>query len=502
MKKTITRFRMFLLLIIGVLCLKNASYAQTTTFKQTNVAQSDGHTGRLYEVKIDRDKGHTYVTIELIPTQNLSILKYWSSSNTKIKSDDFESELLGVLSNDGKTFRSCDCDANLGWNNVREGSKYYYTLVFEDAIPPGLKKFDLIDEGYLGCRGFGFRNYTLNNPDIHEEIYLSETGLKQRIDRQNDGIVGIYEPLDKTGYKLACIKDGRTYKLIYLDSGIKRSWWKVGDVKAVLRPSATQGVFKANWYMSDKTLNSDTYVTFDGISMSTIVIGEEDKYLKMYPINSGTDSFGLNNQEVTGTGFAISSNGYIVTNYHVVENAKSIEVKGVNGNLSKKLSAEVIVSDEKNDLAIIKINDTNFTSFGSIPYTFRQGIADVGENVFVLGYPMTSTMGEEIKLTNGIISSKTGFKGDISSYQFSAPVQSGNSGGPLFDRNGNLLGVVNAKHSLAENAGYAIKVSYLKNLIELLPQNVNQPTLNTLKGKNLTEQVKIASKYTYLIIVN
>ncbi|QQR95740.1 MAG: trypsin-like peptidase domain-containing protein [Bacteroidota bacterium] len=115
---------------------------------------------------------------------------------------------------------------------------------------------------------------------------------------------------------------------------------------------------------------------------------------------------------------------------------------------------------------------------------------------------MTSSMGEEIKLTNGIISSKTGFKGDISSYQVSAPVQPGNSGGPLFDKNGNLIGIVSAKHSLAENASYAVKVSYLKSLIELLPQSINQSTLNTLSGKGLTEQVKIASNYTYLIVIN
>jgi tetratricopeptide (TPR) repeat protein len=198
----------------------------------------------------------------------------------------------------------------------------------------------------------------------------------------------------------------------------------------------------------------------------------------------------------------ISSNGYIVTNHHVIDKAKSIEVKGVNGNFSRKLNAELVVSDEKNDLAIIKINDPLFTSLGSIPYTVRQGVADVGENVFVLGYPLTSSMGEEVKLTNGIVSSKTGFQGDISTYQISAPVQPGNSGGPLFDKNGNLIGVVNAKHTMAENAGYAIKFNYVKNLIELLPQTISFPQVNLLNGKALTDQVKIASNYTYLIVVN
>jgi len=177
-------------------------------------------------------------------------------------------------------------------------------------------------------------------------------------------------------------------------------------------------------------------------------------------------------------------------------------VKGINGNFIKKYTAEVAVSDERNDLAIIKINDTGFTTLGTLPYIFRQEIADVGEDIFVLGYPMITSMGEEIKLTTGIVSSRTGYQGDISMYQISAAVQPGNSGGPLFDKNGNILGVVSAKHTLAENAGYAIKVNYIRNLIDLLPQSINLPQISLANGKALTEQIKILQKHVYIIEVN
>lgn len=475
--------------------------AQTTTFYGSRKIQSNGFTGALYEVKIDRDRNLTFVKIQQIPTKNLKRLKTVTPSfNTKIKSGNYEAEYLGVLQNDG-TYRRSSCSDNWGWNNAKTGQSYFVTYIFNGAIPPGLTDFSLIDEGsYSGCSGYKFRNYTLYNPDNHPKTHLTETTLRQKVDEQNDGIVGVYEPFDKAGYKLGCIKDGQTYKLVYLSSGIYRSWWKVGDVKAILRPSATTGVFKGNWYMANKSINSDAYLFFDGNTMKIVIAGEESGYLKMYPTGSGSISSG--SQKSSGTGFAISSNGYIVTNYHVIENAKSIEVKGINGNFTRKLSAKVVISDERNDLAIIKIDDSRFTTLGTIPYNFRKGVADVGENVFVLGYPLTTTMGEEVKLTNGIISSRTGFKGDISSYQISAPVQSGNSGGPLFDKNGNLLGVINAKHSYAENASYAIKVSYLLNLIDLLPVTINQPSTNTLNGKGLTEQVKIASNFTYIIVVN
>jgi S1-C subfamily serine protease len=110
-------------------------------------------------------------------------------------------------------------------------------------------------------------------------------------------------------------------------------------------------------------------------------------------------------------------------------------------------------------------------------------------------------MGDEIKLTNGIISSKTGFQGDITSYQISAPIQPGNSGGPLFDKFGNLIGVINAKHIGAENVSYAIKVSYLKNLIDLLPTEPTLNNINVLKNLSLSDQVKQLNKFVYIIEV-
>jgi len=503
MSKIFDRNRTIPLLVLVVLIFNFfTTNAQTTNFYGTSKIQSDGHTCALYEVKIDRSRGLTFVTMQQIPTKKSRRLTSAAPSiNAKIKSGNFEATYLGELQSNGN-ITGTYCNDNLGWNNAKIGEKYNETFVFKGAIPPGLTDFSLIDAGSSsGCSGYGFSNYTLNNPDNHPKTGLSEYSLKQKVDEQNDGIVGIYEPYDKSGYKLGCIKDGETYKLVYLSyGGTYMSWWKVGDVKAILRPSATTGIFKGDWYMADKSINSDAYILFDGNTLKTVVEGEESGYLKMYPTGSGSISSG--SPKSSGTGFAISSNGYIVTNYHVIENAKSIEVKGINGNFTRKLSAKVVVSDERNDLAIIKIEDSRFTTLGSIPYTFRKGVADVGENVFVLGYPLTSTMGEEVKLTNGIVSSKTGYKGDISLYQISAPVQPGNSGGPLFDKNGNLLGVINAKHSYAENAGYAIKVNYLVSLMDLLPITINQPTSNTLNGKSLTEQVKIASNYTYIIVVN
>ena len=199
----------------------------------------------------------------------------------------------------------------------------------------------------------------------------------------------------------------------------------------------------------------------------------------------------------SGTGFALTNN-YVVTNYHVIENAKSITIQGINGNHVDKYGASVIASDINNDLVILKVNGVNIAST-NIPYSVKTTTSVVGEEVFVLGYPLTATMGDEIKLTTGVVSSKSGFQGNVSEYQISAPIQPGNSGGPLFDSKGNIIGIVSAKHVGAENVGYAIKTSYLRNLMESAVSTNILPLTNKISSLNLSGKVKAVKNYVYCI---
>ena len=203
--------------------------------------------------------------------------------------------------------------------------------------------------------------------------------------------------------------------------------------------------------------------------------------------------------EWSGTGFALN-NGHIVTNYHVVKGAKSIMVYGVNGQMNNGLRADVVASDKTNDLAIIKISDNSFNGFGTIPYAVKNRTLDVGEDVWVLGYPLTQYLGNEIKLTKGLISSKSGYQGDVATYQISAPVQPGNSGGPMFDSKGNVVGIVNAGVPGAENVGYSIKTSYLFNLADSYSIASSLPSSNTISSLSLTDQVKRVKAYVFLLM--
>lgn len=334
-----------------------------------------------------------------------------------------------------------------------------------------------------------------------------------------DEIEGIYENTVSEGslspkYTLGLVKTSIGYSLIYckvigdifdIENGRKVSnkWrWSAGDVKAYLTPTATPFLFKTKWYIGDKSISENLYITFESGLMKIIWTdgSPQHLYIKLYPTaNDNIIQSGNQSKLSSGTGFGISSNGIIVTNYHVIDGAKSIKVRGVNSDFNKTYNAKVLVSDKNNDLALIQIDDYGLTSLGTVPYTIKTGLVGVGENIFVLGYPLRATMGDEIKLTNGIVSSRTGFQGDITSYQISAPVQPGNSGGPLFDSQGNLIGIINAKHGGAENASYAVKTSYLTNLIDLLPSPPKLQTVNSLSGKTLTQQVELGKKFVYII---
>ncbi|MFZ4546538.1 MAG: S1C family serine protease [Bacteroidales bacterium] len=268
-----------------------------------------------------------------------------------------------------------------------------------------------------------------------------------------------------------------------------------------MEPSATQLLYNAKWIMANKVENSNCYITFEQGIMNVYNNNEKTVYIKLFP---SVDDVKIAPSTISssGSGFAITSNGLIVTNNHVIDGAKTINVRGLNGDFDKTYSAKVIIADKNNDLCIIKIDDKGFSNLGAIPYVIKSSLAEVGENVFVLGYPLRASMGDEIKLTNGIVSSKSGYKGDITSYQTSAPAQPGNSGGPLFSGNGSLIGIINSKNTEAENASYAIKASYLLNLINSLDNPPALQKVSSIAGKTLPQQVQIVKKYVYIIETN
>lgn len=200
----------------------------------------------------------------------------------------------------------------------------------------------------------------------------------------------------------------------------------------------------------------------------------------------------------SGSGIAIGTK-LIATNHHVVDGATNLAIYFPD--IDKEYRAEVVTVDETHDLAVVKVVDPSFNGFNSIKYGFKSEVEDVGMGVFVLGYPLVQSMGTEIKLTTGVVSSRSGFQGDQSQYQISAPVQPGNSGGPLFNDNGELIGIVSAKHTEAENVSYGVKLSHLKTLASNI-DGVNLNRNSQISSLSLSEKCKSVIPCTVMVLAN
>ena len=363
----------------------------------------------------------------------------------------------------------------------------------------------------------------LNLPEVENTGESEESLMSYYENNIIDDIEGIYKyikdsDLDKnTHYKIGIKKYGYKYKAIIIESG-SNPIWKNGEVKFILEPSAVNNIFSCKYYMGNKT-ETETFCTVKNKVFLEIDVNTKDKsgknlksnFLKLYPSNiissNNPVSQGLSDSKTwkgNGSGIIISKDGYLVSNNHVVENMNDFEVEFKYAQEIRSFHAKLVKTDPTNDLAILKIDDPNFKNFNSIPYNFYTRSADVGTEVFALGYPMAlSVMGKDIKFTDGRISSKTGYMGNITTYQTTTPIQPGNSGGPLFDHNANLLGINSSglRKDVADNVSYTIKTNYLVNLIDVLPSSIPLPSSTWISSKPLTEQIRILSNYVVLIKV-
>lgn len=169
----------------------------------------------------------------------------------------------------------------------------------------------------------------------------------------------------------------------------------------------------------------------------------------------------------TGSGFAISKTGDVVTNQHVVSDCSAVAVK-IDGSIERAL---VIGTDSQKDLALLRIK-RQFPS----PLNFRSDQRlRLGESITVLGFPLQGLLASSLSLTTGSLSALAGLGDDADMFQFTAPVQPGNSGGPVLDQDGQVIGVVQSKLSTAaaaflgdipQNVNFAIRGSVVRSFLD------------------------------------
>jgi S1-C subfamily serine protease len=204
--------------------------------------------------------------------------------------------------------------------------------------------------------------------------------------------------------------------------------------------------------------------------------------------------------DASGSGFVVSPSGHVVTNYHVIGQC----IGEIHGNLTGERPAllRVVSADEHNDLALLQASGT-FKQ----PATIRNGPVHSGDGVVAIGYPFHGLLTSDFTVTSGIVSSLSGILNDTRFLQISAPVQPGNSGGPLHDTSGLVVGVVSEKldalkfasvtGNIPENISFAIKQGALRDFLD--NSAVPYKTANAQTERKTAEITSAARSYTMLI---
>ncbi|MFT4062787.1 MAG: serine protease [Edaphocola sp.] len=202
-----------------------------------------------------------------------------------------------------------------------------------------------------------------------------------------------------------------------------------------------------------------------------------------------TESYG-------GTCFALSNDGYFATNYHVVKEAGNIYVQTPKGDQK----AYIVARDIQADVAILKVEDKGFKlGKGSLPYSIAKANSSLGQKVFTLGYPK-----DEVVYNEGYISSEAGYEGDRNSYQLEMTANPGQSGSPVLDKYGAVIGIVTGKQSNTTGTTFAVHADALYKLVRSLPEtrSIRLPETNKLSKLDRTEQVKRLRSFVFSVRVN
>lgn len=271
---------------------------------------------------------------------------------------------------------------------------------------------------------------------------------------------------------------------------LKRFYFKIAAIAAsIALVIALGGIWISRSYSTHK-LGSYTLLRreIDNIkrSQNSLI---HDMHKPQNPAPADPGQFG-------GTGFAIASSGLIATNAHVIAGADSIYVETSKG---ESLKVSVLYQDVQADLAILQITDSAF-GMPQLPYTLRKAAVPLGDEVYTLGYPR-----DEVVYGKGYISSETGYRGDSSSYQIAIPVNPGNSGGPLIDGNGQVLGIITGKQSPSDDIAFAVKASYLASMLDSVGEPGAKKVLQMRDGGlgklSRVNQIKKLEPFIFLVKV-
>jgi S1-C subfamily serine protease len=301
--------------------------------------------------------------------------------------------------------------------------------------------------------------------------------FKKRLKAMHEQTIGRHSKIIPLGEETFARKHGKTIA--------------VAASTALFAVFSTVAVLSAGGYLLKKQSNQITELKRDVMKLQAsnngIVEGIIGRNKSVYaPAN------------VEGSAFALNNEGYIVTSFHLINGADSIFIQN---SVTERVLANLVFSDPKLDMAILKVVNDTVTKAWQVPFTLVDRKVEVGEKVFTLGYPRN-----EMVYGEGSLSSLSGLNNDSCMVQISIPVNPGNSGGPLLDEYGNIIGVIRGKVTTAEATGFAIKAKELIRAIQIQSEkSETKVSLKTGRTKNKagkrTEQIKKINPYVFNVMV-
>lgn len=336
-----------------------------------------------------------------------------------------------------------------------------------------------------------FEELRKNNPDI-DQMAVEHTYFLHELERLSDRkafkhtIDEVENTLVNEGF-IAKKKTKTTAKIVYLWNRYRRTIAVAACIAGIVSISTATIV---SMYSENKKEAIITPLVNRKINELNGKINEIKNRIDNATVPPVHPKFTAN---FSATGFLIDGNGFIATNAHVINNARNLVVENKKGD---QFIAIPVYVNKNTDLAILKITDTAFRKINVLPYSIPKASADLGDQIFTLGYPR-----EEVVYGEGYLSAKSGYSGDTTSYQISIPANPGNSGGPVINKNGEVIGIISSKQTNADGVVFAIKSKNIYKAVDEIKTSeiIKLPSNATIKGMDRSHQIKKIEDCVFIV---
>ena len=341
-----------------------------------------------------------------------------------------------------------------------------------------------------------FEEIRKNDPAI-DQMVVEHSFLYHELDKQSNikafkhSLYEVENKLTEEGIISKAQLSGKA-KVVFLWKKYKRSIAVAASIAGLVSIVTTASISTYN----NKIGNGSITELIGQIKKTERKVDQLDNTIKA---NNNQNEQKGPNPDFRATGFLIDGKGFIATNAHVVNRMKTIYVEN---NKGEYFTAETVYADQNTDLAILKINDTAYKTIYNLPYSINKTNSDLGEQIFTMGYPRN-----EIVYGEGYLSAKSGNEGDSTAYQVSVSVNPGNSGGPVLNKNGEVIGIITSKNSTADGVVFAAKSKNIYKLLEAAKKNgdttnIKLPNNTSLKGLDRVQQVKKMEAFVFMVVGN